>query len=100
MSVLCPVEGSGEDEDERPMAAGDVRVSDRAPGRLRPAYGGPGQRVGARAGGGAARGRAGGQPTTLRSPEVHADRTITFRLRAPQATSVELVGEVTQGKGP
>jgi len=51
-------------------------------------------------GGGAARGRAGGQPITLRSPEVHADRTITFRLRAPQATSVELVGEVTQGKGP
>jgi len=37
---------------------------------------------------------------TLRSPEVHADRTVTFRLRAPQATGVELVGEVAQGKGP
>lgn len=35
----------------------------------------------------------------LHSPEVHPDRTVTFRLRAPQATSVELVGEVLQGKG-
>lgn len=34
----------------------------------------------------------------LRSPEVHPDRTVTFRLRAPQATTVELVGEVLQGK--
>jgi enterochelin esterase family protein len=36
----------------------------------------------------------------LRSPEVHPDRTVTFRLRAPQATAVELVGEVLQGKPP
>jgi enterochelin esterase-like enzyme len=36
----------------------------------------------------------------LRSPEVHADRTVTFRLRAPQATAVDLVGEVTRGNGP
>lgn len=28
-----------------------------------------------------------------RSPEVHPDRTVTFRLRAPQATAVDLVGE-------
>jgi enterochelin esterase family protein len=35
---------------------------------------------------------------TLRSPEVHPDRTVTFRLRAPKATAVELVGEVLQGK--
>src|SRR6516225_7631918 len=36
----------------------------------------------------------------LRSTEVHPDRTVTFRLRAPQANAVELVGEVLQGKGP
>jgi len=35
---------------------------------------------------------------TPRSPEVHPDRTVTFRLRAPQAAAVELVGEVLQGK--
>jgi enterochelin esterase-like enzyme len=35
-----------------------------------------------------------------RSPEVHADRTVTFRLRAPEATAVQLVGEVLQGKPP
>jgi enterochelin esterase-like enzyme len=40
------------------------------------------------------------QPSAVRSPEVHADRTVTFRLRAPDATAVALVGEVTQGKGP
>lgn len=39
-------------------------------------------------------------PPTVRSPEVHPDRTVTFRLRAPQATAVELVGEVLQGKPP
>jgi enterochelin esterase-like enzyme len=39
-------------------------------------------------------------PPALRSPEVHPDRTVTFRLRAPQATAVELVGEVLQGKPP
>ena len=41
-----------------------------------------------------------GPPPPVRSPEVHEDRTVTFRLRAPQATAVELVGEVLQGKGP
>lgn len=46
------------------------------------------------------RGRAGASTSAVRSPEVHADGTVTFRLRAPQATGVELVGEVTQGKGP
>lgn len=39
-------------------------------------------------------------PAPVRSPEVHPDRTVTFRLRAPQAPSVELVGEVLQGKPP
>jgi enterochelin esterase-like enzyme/lysophospholipase L1-like esterase len=41
-----------------------------------------------------------GPPPAVRSPEVHSDRTVTFRLRAPSATSVDLVGEVLQGKGP
>lgn len=51
---------------------------------------------------GAAAGRRndGGPLTALRSPEVHADRRVTFRLRAPAATNVELVGEVLQGKPP
>jgi enterochelin esterase family protein len=39
-------------------------------------------------------------PAPVRSPEVHPDRTVTFRLRAPQATLVELTGEVARGKGP
>ncbi len=39
-------------------------------------------------------------PAPVRSPEVHPDRTVTFRLRAPQATSVEVTGEVARGKGP
>jgi enterochelin esterase-like enzyme len=41
-----------------------------------------------------------GPPAAVRSPEVHPDRTVTFRLRAPQATLVQLTGEVVQGKGP
>ena len=41
-----------------------------------------------------------GPPPAVRSPEVHPDRTVTFRLRAPVAANVELVGEVLQGKGP
>jgi enterochelin esterase-like enzyme len=39
-------------------------------------------------------------PPPVRSPEVTADRTVTFRLRAPKAEAVELVGEVMQGTGP
>jgi enterochelin esterase-like enzyme len=48
-------------------------------------------------------GRGGGMPTpysALHSPEVHPDRTITLRFRAPNATQVEVVGEILQGKGP
>ncbi len=41
-----------------------------------------------------------GPPRAVRSPEVHPDRTVTFRLRAPQAELVQLTGEVMQGKGP
>ncbi|HEY6508431.1 MAG TPA: hypothetical protein VIY56_10495, partial [Vicinamibacterales bacterium] len=46
------------------------------------------------------RGRTGGPPPAVRSPEVHGDRTVTFRLRAPEADRVELIGEVLQGTGP
>jgi enterochelin esterase-like enzyme len=48
----------------------------------------------------AGRGRAAGPAPAVRSPEVRADRTVTFRLRAPDAARVELVGEVLQGKPP
>jgi len=46
-------------------------------------------------------GRGGGATpvTALRSPEVHPDRTVTLRLRAPQATQVEVVGEIMRGAG-
>jgi len=32
-------------------------------------------------------------PPQLLSPEVHADRTVTFRVRAPNATNVTVSGE-------
>jgi enterochelin esterase-like enzyme/lysophospholipase L1-like esterase len=41
-----------------------------------------------------------GPPPPVRSPEVLADRRVTFRLRAPEATHVDLVGEVLQGRAP
>jgi dipeptidyl aminopeptidase/acylaminoacyl peptidase len=47
-------------------------------------------------------GRGRGMPTpytALHSPEVHPDRTVTLRFRAPSATRVEVVGEILQGKG-
>jgi len=36
----------------------------------------------------------------LVSPDVHPDRTVTFRFSAPEATAVSLVGEINRGKGP
>lgn len=51
----------------------------------------PGAGPGRGAGG---RGAMGSPATALRSPEVHPDRTVTFRFRAPQADKVELVGEI------
>ncbi|HWR14932.1 MAG TPA: alpha/beta hydrolase-fold protein [Terriglobales bacterium] len=36
----------------------------------------------------------------VKSPEVHPDRTVTFRLRAPDVKQVELTGEVLQGQPP
>ena len=41
-----------------------------------------------------------GPPAAVRSPEVHPDRTVTFRLRAPQASLVELSREVLRGGRP
>lgn len=40
-------------------------------------------------------GRGGGRGAqdTLVSPEVHPDRTVTFRIRFPQATTVALTGD-------
>lgn len=38
--------------------------------------------------------------TAILSPEVHADRRVTLRFRAPDATVVQLVGEITQGRVP
>ena len=47
--------------------------------------------------GGGGRGGSGGggraPQDTLASPEVHADRTVTFRVRAPQASVVTLTGD-------
>ncbi len=38
--------------------------------------------------------------TALVSPEVHPDRTVTFRFRAPaSATQVDITGEIVQGAG-
>src|SRR5687767_3750721 len=36
-------------------------------------------------------------PRPVTSPEVHADRTVTFRLRAPEAEEVSLTGEFLDG---
>lgn len=36
----------------------------------------------------------------LVSPEVHPDRRVTLRFRAPEVEMVHLVGEITQGRGP
>ena len=41
----------------------------------------------------AGRGAGRGVQDTLVSPEVHADRTVTFRIRAPLATTVTLTGD-------
>lgn len=36
----------------------------------------------------------------LRSPEVNPDRTVTLRFRAPEASAVDLAGEINLGRGP
>src|SRR5436190_20630775 len=46
----------------------------------------------------AAQGRGGGRGgPQMVSPDVHADRTVTLRFRAPNAKTVELIGEI-EGK--
>jgi enterochelin esterase-like enzyme len=39
-------------------------------------------------------------PTRVVSPEVHPDRRVTFRLKAPKATEVILTGEFMKGSKP
>jgi enterochelin esterase-like enzyme len=36
------------------------------------------------------------RPPAVQSPEVHADRTVTFRLLAPRASAVQLTGDVVK----
>jgi enterochelin esterase family protein len=36
------------------------------------------------------------RPPAVRSPEVHADRTVTFRLQAPEAKEVRLTGDLVK----
>ena len=66
-------------------AALTAGLSAQAPPETRGASGRPGR---------------GAAPAAIRSPEVHADKRVTFRLRAADATTVQLVGEVLQGSGP
>jgi enterochelin esterase-like enzyme len=44
--------------------------------------------------------RAARWPAALASPEVHADRTVTFRVRAPNASNVTVSGEWAGGAKP
>jgi enterochelin esterase-like enzyme len=44
--------------------------------------------------------RRGGWPAPVRSPEVQPDRTVTFRLRAPKASGVTVVGQWPDGRAP
>jgi enterochelin esterase-like enzyme/L-ascorbate metabolism protein UlaG (beta-lactamase superfamily) len=48
---------------------------------------------GAAAGRGAGRGMGGGRGGAVRSPEISTDKKVTFRLSAPQATSVSVRGD-------
>ena len=36
------------------------------------------------------------RPPAVTSPEVHADRTVTFRLQAPKAVEVRLTGDLVK----
>ncbi|HET6381880.1 MAG TPA: alpha/beta hydrolase-fold protein [Armatimonadota bacterium] len=44
--------------------------------------------------------REGPRPAPIVSPEVHADRTVTFRIHAPRANEVRLSGSDIPGNGP
>jgi len=43
------------------------------------------------------RGNTPSQPAIVASPEVAADRHVTFRILAPKASEVSLIGEFVQG---
>jgi enterochelin esterase family protein len=43
---------------------------------------------------------AGARPAAVRSPEVHPDRRVTFRIAAPKATTVTVQGEFVVGNKP
>jgi hypothetical protein len=60
----------------------------------------PAPSIGDRGASVASRGAMATPYTALHSPEVQPDRTVTLRFRGPNATQVELVGEIMQGKGP
>jgi enterochelin esterase-like enzyme len=77
-------------------AGGMGRMGANPGGAAGAAATGRGEAAGRGAGRGARGGRGGG---TVKSPQVNVDRTVTFRLNAPQATSVELSGEIVQGMG-
>ena len=40
------------------------------------------------------------RPQPIQSPVVHPDRTVTFNLRAPSATKVELSAQFIKGNQP
>lgn len=40
------------------------------------------------------------RPPAVQSPEVHPDRTVTFRLMAPKAAEVQLTGDVVKAPQP
>ena len=57
-----------------------------------PPPGGPPNFPGGGRGGSGGRGGGGGRGPAVKSPEINADRTVTFRLRAPNAKQVTVTG--------
>ena len=85
----------------RSLAAGILLFASTVCAQTSPPGGAQPPAGASRGGRGGGRGGGGATPVdALVSPEVHPDRTVTFRFRAPQATDVQLVGEIMQGKGP
>src|SRR5438128_1116706 len=85
----------------RKLAAAILILTGTISGQTPPAGAPPDAGRGGRGTGRGSRGAGGGTPVSaLVSPDVHPDRTVTFRFRAAQATDVQLVGEIMQGKGP
>jgi enterochelin esterase family protein len=57
----------------------------------------PAAAQGATAGQAPAAGRGGGRGPAIVSPQINADKTVTLRFRAPNARTVEVIGEI-EGK--